>query len=460
MQSSPFKTLYLAALSVGVLWTAVIATSLFWNIHVERRQLAELVKNEVRSHFNKDQAFRFWASSHGGVYVPVSEETPPNPNLSHIAERDIVTSSGKKLTLMNPAYMLHQMMKQFENLYGVKGRITSLQFFNPDNAPDEWEKKALHAFEQGAEEVIEYTKIKEEPYLRLMRPMVAKADCLKCHAKQGYKEGDIRGGVGIALPLTSFQKASDDVVRQIYLVYVLLWLAMLPVFFFFFKKMQSRLRERVQHEAELQEWADIFKHAQWGIALSKADRVETFSLDMMNPAFAEMHGFSVEELKAKPYLALIDKTFQNDVSEFLHVADEKGHHVFESRHLRKEGAPFPVEVNITVVRDSGGKKINRIMNVQDISGRKEAERLIVQARDEWQRTFNAINEIIFLLDTACGCCGPTELRSSILMRDQRDLWGCNVLNSSAKHLVLAKVARQSNQFKNIDLFLVRLSIKV
>ncbi|MCI5125944.1 MAG: DUF3365 domain-containing protein [Candidatus Electrothrix sp. AR5] len=185
MQSSPFKMLYLAALSVGVLWTAVIATSLVWNIHVERRQLAELVKNEVRSHFNKDQAFRFWASSHGGVYVPVSEETPPNSNLSHIQERDVVTPAGKKLTLMNPAYMLHQMMKQFENLYGVKGRITSLQFFNPDNAPDEWEKKALHAFEQGVEEVIEYTEIKGEPYLRLMRPMVAKADCLKCHAKQG-----------------------------------------------------------------------------------------------------------------------------------------------------------------------------------------------------------------------------------------------------------------------------------
>jgi PAS domain S-box-containing protein len=404
MQPSPFKTLYLASLTGVILWTAGVGLSLAWNIHVERRRLAELVENEARSHFNKDQAFRFWASSHGGVYVPVSEETPPNPNLSHIPERDIVTPSGQQLTLMNPAYMLHQMMGQFEKLYGAKGRITSLQFFNPDNAPDEWEKKALHAFEQGSKEALEYTKIKGEPYLRLMRPMVAKADCLKCHATQGYKEGDIRGGVGIALPLASFKKASDDVVRQIYSVYFLLWLALLPVFFFFYKKMQSRLRERMQHEAEQQEWVEIFKHAQWGIALSKVgeagevDKVETFSLDMLNPAFAEMHGFSVEELKGKPYFDLIDKTFQSDIGKYLQMVEDKGYHVFESRHLRKDGSSFSVDINITVVRDSAGKQLSRIINVQDISGRKEAERRIVQARGEWQRTFNAINEIIFLLD--------------------------------------------------------------
>ena len=373
-RSAPFKSLYLAALSGIVLWTAVIALSFVRSIHVERRQLATLAEQQARSHFNKDQAFRFWASFHGGVYVPVTEETPPNPHLSHLSERDIVTPSGKQLTLMNPAYMLHQMMGQFEKLYGVKGRITSLQFFNPDNAPDEWEKKALHAFEQGVEEVLEYTEIKGEPYLRLMRPMVAKADCLKCHAKQGYKEGDIRGGVGIALPLTSFRKASNDVVRQICFVYILLWLALLPVFFFFYKKMRSRLRERMQHESELQEWAEIFKHAQWGIALSKA---ETFSLDMMNPAFAEMHGFSVQELKDKPYLTLVDEKFLDDVVEQLQTARKKKHHVFESRHVRKDGTSFHVEVNLTVVPDSARQKNSRIINVQDISSRKEDERLII-----------------------------------------------------------------------------------
>ena len=74
--------------------------------------------------FHKDLAYRHWASSHGGVYVPIDAKTPANPFLAHIPERDINTSSGKNLTLMNPAYMLRQTMEQFEELYGVKGHIT------------------------------------------------------------------------------------------------------------------------------------------------------------------------------------------------------------------------------------------------------------------------------------------------------------------------------------------------
>ena len=37
----------------------------------------------------------------GGVYVPVTPESPPNPYLAQIPERDIVTPSGRPLTLRN-----------------------------------------------------------------------------------------------------------------------------------------------------------------------------------------------------------------------------------------------------------------------------------------------------------------------------------------------------------------------
>ncbi len=79
----------------------------------------------------------------------VTEHTPPNPYLSHIPERDIETPSGVKLTLLNPAYMLRQIMDDSPNEFGVKGRITSLHPLNPDNAPDDWESEALRAFVSG-----------------------------------------------------------------------------------------------------------------------------------------------------------------------------------------------------------------------------------------------------------------------------------------------------------------------
>ncbi len=108
-----------------LVWTVIVGLSLGWNVFNTNQQTLQLVEKEARSNFDKDQAFRFWASAHGGVYVPVNERTPANPYLSHIEERDIVTPSGRQLTLMNPAYMLRQMMEEYGELYGVKGRIIS-----------------------------------------------------------------------------------------------------------------------------------------------------------------------------------------------------------------------------------------------------------------------------------------------------------------------------------------------
>jgi len=82
---------------------------------------------------------------------------------------------------------------------GVRGHITSPKHFRPETAPDEWERSALLAFERGDKEAIEFTEIEGKPYLRFMRPMIAKKSCLKCHAKKDYKMGDVRGGVSISV---------------------------------------------------------------------------------------------------------------------------------------------------------------------------------------------------------------------------------------------------------------------
>ena len=215
-------------------WTVVVGASAFWNGYNEREQTLNLARREARAIFNKDQAFRLWGAKHGGVYVPPTGETPPNPYLSHIPDRDITLPSGKRLTLMNPAYMLRQLMADYNELYGIKGRITSLKPLNPDNAPDPWERESLQAFEQGVEEVFVITGKGRERSLRLMRPMVTKAGCLKCHAQQGYKEGEIRGGVGVSVPLSPYlalEKKTTDVMALTHLGIWLLGLLTLGLIF-------------------------------------------------------------------------------------------------------------------------------------------------------------------------------------------------------------------------------------
>ncbi|MEW8417716.1 MAG: DUF3365 domain-containing protein [Candidatus Thiodiazotropha endolucinida] len=151
-------------------WTLLVLFLLLWAMSNEDAEMLELARQEAIDNFNKDQAFRVWATTHGGVYVPVTERTQPSPHLSHIPERDLVTPSGRQLTLMNPAYMLRQMMEDYADLYGVKGRITSIKPLNPNNAPDVWERAALESFERGEMEQFELTDISGEPYLRLILP--------------------------------------------------------------------------------------------------------------------------------------------------------------------------------------------------------------------------------------------------------------------------------------------------
>lgn len=222
--SKPRASFLTNALLAALLWTGGVAASWWWSHATHQQQILALAKTEAATNINKDWSFRLWATSHGGVYVPPDEKTPPNPYLSHISDRDIVTTKGKRLTLMNPAYMLRQIMEHYSDLYGVKGHITSLALTNPANAPDEWEKASLKSFQSGAKESVTVTKIDGKPYLRMMRPMLMERGCMKCHADTGIKVGEIRGGISSAIPMEPLYAASAAEIRNTNLTHGVVWL--------------------------------------------------------------------------------------------------------------------------------------------------------------------------------------------------------------------------------------------
>jgi len=69
-----------------------------------RKDLEHEAGTRAREAVQKDLAYRLWVTHRGGVYVPIDADTPPNPNLSHMPDRD-VTINGRPFTLVNPAYM-------------------------------------------------------------------------------------------------------------------------------------------------------------------------------------------------------------------------------------------------------------------------------------------------------------------------------------------------------------------
>jgi signal transduction histidine kinase len=85
-----------------VSWTIAISSSLIWNIAANRYSAVDIALIHSKKSFEEDLLVRRWNASHGGVYVPITEKTPPNRCLSSISERDITTPSDRKLTMINP----------------------------------------------------------------------------------------------------------------------------------------------------------------------------------------------------------------------------------------------------------------------------------------------------------------------------------------------------------------------
>jgi len=248
-----YQKILFPSLLVTLAVSLLVGYSYFWNIDNIRNEQVKLALAEAKANWNKDAAFRQWATKHGGVYVKPNERTPVNPYLIHIENRDIVTEDGTQLTLMNPAYMMRQMTEEFESDYGIKGKITGKVQLNPVNKPDAWQLKVLNAFEAGStDELFEQQLIEGLPYLRYMKAMYMTDGCVKCHGHLGFKDGDLRGGVSVSIPLTPYftvAEATNSSIRTIHLVVWMLGMIAIAVFSLLMGQALSRLSQLSLHDA-------------------------------------------------------------------------------------------------------------------------------------------------------------------------------------------------------------------
>lgn len=185
---------------VGALWSLVCLIALFAHLREDYRQTVSRLQTRAATMLERDILYRDWVADHGGVYVPVTEMSRPNPHLEFLPERDMIAQDGRQFTLVNPSYMTRQAF-DMDNRRGVTtSKITSRKSLNPNNAPDSWEIDALVRLEQGQNLVSDVITTDGQSYLRAMRPFYVGEECLKCHSGQGYSIGDIRGGLSISIP--------------------------------------------------------------------------------------------------------------------------------------------------------------------------------------------------------------------------------------------------------------------
>ena len=154
------------------------------------------------------------------------------------------------------------------------------------------------------------------------------------------------------------------------------------------------IAERERMTAELEYWVHIFEHTEWGVVVGSVDGK---TLELMNPAFARMHGYTVQELTGRSIADVYDPTAWPDVIEAINTAHEKGHHTFESRHIRKDGSIFPVLLDVTAVKNDQGEVLYRAVNVQDITERKLAEDKLRESEARFKGISSNIPGMVFQL---------------------------------------------------------------
>ncbi len=219
---------------ISFIWTLLIISSYTWNYHLVVSNTLKVVENKARSFFDQILVTRAWNSSHDGLYVPITEMTKPNPWLKD-SLRDVTTTNGMKLTKINPAYMTRQIAEINKSENDLQFHITSLNPIRPENKADEWETIALKSFRNDKGEVLELIKADSVSEYRFMAPLITAKSCLKCHAVQGYKLGDVRGGISISFPSLIYTESQQQQLLHLLFAHVLILLIGLFGIFLYFR---------------------------------------------------------------------------------------------------------------------------------------------------------------------------------------------------------------------------------
>lgn len=361
---------------LAFLWSLLVCCSAILNLRENDHSTIDKARVEAETIFQHNLAYRRWNSSLGGVYAKISETNQPNPYI-HDEERDIFSSDGTPLTVINPFRMTKQAYQLLQNQspeLAVFNRTVSLDPLNPENQPDEWEKAALEDFEKGGDARAEMTTINNAPYMRLISPYITEQRCMGCHEWQGYEVDDIRGGMSIAVPMEPHIKATASYRRLIIQSHLFLWLlgtGMIWLLSQGLKKYQSKIETSEEIFKIVSEFAYNFEY--W----INEDKILTF----ISSSCERITGYSRSEFLKQKNL-MYDMVHPEDTHLFnLCMDDFEGmlNETVEYRIITKQGeTKWLSHVSVPIYAD--GNFRGRRGSLIDITDKKRLREKLLQAK--------------------------------------------------------------------------------
>jgi PAS domain S-box-containing protein len=156
-----------------------------------------------------------------------------------------------------------------------------------------------------------------------------------------------------------------------------------------------RLAERAMMESESR-YRNLFYESLDGVYRLDGE----YRIKSCNPAFAKIFGYeSPEELvggdAGNHWEDQADRQLYHDA-----LTKAKKLKAYPALLLNRNGGPIHAEISSRILEDAGGKFLGIEGILRDVSERAAREQQVRKARDDWERTFNALSDIITIQDKA------------------------------------------------------------
>ena len=138
------------------------------------------------------------------------------------------------------------------------------------------------------------------------------------------------------------------------------------------KNSETMLKETLEKEKKL---GDLVRKAPIAIGIGRLDG----TILNFNDKFAELTGYSPEELLQINFLKLTPPKWQEyELEKLKYLIKTKKDIKYEKEYIKKDGTIIPIEMNVIGIFNEDKRLIEFIGFIQDISKRKETEKIITR----------------------------------------------------------------------------------